>query len=171
MTNFGPNYSILIRCFLCIPFRLVEGCPLASLRESAAADNPHVANLSTSINGPLYMESKSGLRIVAIVMTMLIPLYIGVLGHPFGRVPTPKPFDGNLKEAEVILSDPANPIGKDLIAGKYKVYMYIYNYGSELCTGWITSYSKIHDSCMTAFPYQPAPNSSSMCTHTLSHTH
>lgn len=42
----------------------------------------------------------------------------GVLGHPFGRVPASRPYDANLKEAEVILSDPANPVGKDLIAGE-----------------------------------------------------
>lgn len=66
------------------------------------------------------MESESGLNVLNYCHSddnILVSL--GVLGHPFGRVPTPKPFDSNLKEAEVILSDPASPIGKDLIAGKY----------------------------------------------------
>ena len=49
---------------------------------------------------------------------MTVPVLLGVLGHPFGRVPPSKPFDANLKEAEVILADPVNPVGKDLIAGK-----------------------------------------------------
>ena len=44
--------------------------------------------------------------------------HTGILGHPFGRVPPSKPFDVNVKEAEIILSDPLNPVGKDLIAGK-----------------------------------------------------
>lgn len=41
-------------------FRLVKDCPLAMLREdlSLAANNPHIMNLTTSINKPLYMECK-----------------------------------------------------------------------------------------------------------------
>ena len=42
--------------------RLIEGCPLAVLREDKTVDNqnnPHIANLPASIDRPLYMESKS----------------------------------------------------------------------------------------------------------------
>ena len=40
--------------------RLIQDCPLAALREdiSVATDNPHVVNLSCSMNKPLYMECK-----------------------------------------------------------------------------------------------------------------
>lgn len=41
-----------------------------------------------------------------------------VLGHPFGKVPFPRPFDGNPEEAKIILSDPVNPIGKEMLTGK-----------------------------------------------------
>lgn len=40
-----------------------------------------------------------------------------VLGHPFGKVPAPRPFDTNPVESQVILSDPCNPVGKELLAG------------------------------------------------------
>ena len=40
-----------------------------------------------------------------------------VLGHPFGKAPSPVPFDANCEEAKVVLSDPVNPLGKDLLAG------------------------------------------------------
>ena len=50
----------------------------------------------------------------------MLPAFAGVLGHPFGRVPLSRPFDANQTEAEIILSDPANPVGKDLIAGELK---------------------------------------------------
>ena len=43
-----------------------------------------------------------------------------VLGHPFGKVPSPKPFEADPVESQVILSDPCTPIGKDLLAGKAK---------------------------------------------------
>lgn len=78
--------------------KLVKDCPLASLRDdtSLAADNPHVVNLSSAMNRPLYMEY--------------------VLGHPFGKVPSSQPFDGSQEEAQIILTDPAAPIGKDLLA-------------------------------------------------------
>lgn len=77
--------------------RLVDGCPLASMRELPEADsNPHVLNLTASIHRPLYMEY--------------------VLGHPFGKVPSPKAFEGSSKEASVILTDPRNPVGKELLA-------------------------------------------------------
>ena len=41
--------------------RLVRDCPLATFREdpTLAADNPHVTNLSASMNKPLYMECES----------------------------------------------------------------------------------------------------------------
>ena len=43
-----------------------------------------------------------------------------VLGHPFGKVPPSQPFDGcTSSEAEVILSDPSNPVGKKLLAGEW----------------------------------------------------
>lgn len=41
-----------------------------------------------------------------------------VLGHPFGKVPCPRAFDGSPDEAKVILSDPANPVGKEMLASK-----------------------------------------------------
>ncbi|CAI8050289.1 Polyhomeotic-like protein 2 [Geodia barretti] len=46
------------------------------------------------------------------------PLYLEyVLGHPFGKVPPSRAFDGcTPTEAEVILTDPANPVGKTLLA-------------------------------------------------------
>ncbi len=50
------------------------------------------------------------------------------LGHPFGKVPSPKPFDASSEEAQVILSDPANPVGKEVLCGKY---MYWYNVHSS----------------------------------------
>ena len=42
--------------------RLIEGCPLAVLREDKTLDNqknPHTANIPASIDRPVYMESKS----------------------------------------------------------------------------------------------------------------
>ncbi len=41
-----------------------------------------------------------------------------VLGHPFGKAPSPKSFDANLEESKVILTDPVNPLGKEVIAGE-----------------------------------------------------
>ena len=40
-----------------------------------------------------------------------------MLGHPFGRVPSPRPFQRNEEESKVILSDTADPIGKEVLAG------------------------------------------------------
>lgn len=78
-------------------FRLIEGCPLAILRELPNSHaNQHIQNLSVSVRRPLYMEY--------------------VLGHPFGKAPSPVPFDANCEEAKVILTDPVNPLGKDLLA-------------------------------------------------------
>jgi hypothetical protein len=49
----------------------------------------------------------------------LPPLSTDVLGHPFGKVPPSRPFDGcTPTEAEVVLTDPANPVGKTLLAGE-----------------------------------------------------
>ena len=46
-----------------------------------------------------------------------------VLGHPFGKVPPPRPFEGcTSEEAEVILNDPCNPVGKKLLAGQFLVH-------------------------------------------------
>ncbi len=42
----------------------------------------------------------------------------GVLGYPFGAAPSPKPFVFDNTEAQVILSDPLNPLGKELLACK-----------------------------------------------------
>ena len=39
-----------------------------------------------------------------------------VLGHPFGKVPCPCPFDGSAEEAKIIISDPVNPVGKEMLA-------------------------------------------------------
>lgn len=44
--------------------------------------------------------------------------FADVLGHPFGKVPLPRPFDGDQEEAKVILSDPTNPVGKEMLASK-----------------------------------------------------
>ena len=41
-----------------------------------------------------------------------------VLGHPFGKVPSPRPFDGSVEDSEVILSDPCNPLGKEMLTGR-----------------------------------------------------
>ena len=41
-----------------------------------------------------------------------------MLGHPFGKAPSPKPFEANLEESQVILTDPLNPLGKEVIAGE-----------------------------------------------------
>ncbi|KAL5457546.1 hypothetical protein EMCRGX_G034816 [Ephydatia muelleri] len=77
--------------------RLIEECPLAMLRELPDShSNQHIQNLSISVRRPLYMEY--------------------VLGHPFGKAPSPVPFDANCEEAKVVLSDPVNPLGKDLLA-------------------------------------------------------
>ena len=50
--------------------RLIQDCPLSVLRDdlSLAADNPHVVNLSSSINKPLYME--------CMLSTLTKPLHI-----------------------------------------------------------------------------------------------
>ena len=40
-----------------------------------------------------------------------------VLGHPFGKAPSPKPFEVDAEESKVILTDPVNPLGKEVIAG------------------------------------------------------
>ena len=58
----------------------------------------------------------------------------GVFGHPFGRVPVSRPFDANQKEAEIILSDPANPVGKDLIAGELRGHTALPTTSQELLT-------------------------------------
>ena len=43
-----------------------------------------------------------------------------MLGHPFGKVPCPRPFDGGLpEEAKVIMFDPVDPVGKDMLASTY----------------------------------------------------
>lgn len=41
-----------------------------------------------------------------------------MLGHPFGKVPSPQPFDPVPDESLVILSDPSNPLGKEVLAGE-----------------------------------------------------
>ena len=45
-----------------------------------------------------------------------------VLGHPFGKVPSPKPFDGSVEESEVILSDPCNPLAKEMLSCEYMMH-------------------------------------------------
>ena len=100
--------------------RLVDGCPLASMRELPEADsNPHVLNLTASIHRPLYMECKFGSPASHLqVCHVLLRAVPDVLGHPFGKVPSPKAFEGSSKEASVILTDPRNPVGKELLAGE-----------------------------------------------------
>ena len=46
----------------------------------------------------------------------LLPLPSDVLGHPFGKVPAPRPYDANYEEAKIILTDPIDPIGKTVLA-------------------------------------------------------
>ena len=48
-------------------------------------------------------------------------LVLDVLGHPFGKVPSPQPFDGSPEEAKIIISDPVSPIGKELLASKLNI--------------------------------------------------
>ena len=58
-------------------------------------------------------------------------LIVDVLGHPFGKVPSPKPFDADVEESQVILTDPCNPVGKNLLAGTLHtctVHVAIYMY-------------------------------------------
>ena len=63
-------------------------------------------------------------RVYKVLLTFSLTLssllsLVDVLGHPFGKVPPPRPFDGcTATEAEIILSDPANPVGKNLLAGE-----------------------------------------------------
>ena len=45
---------------------------------------------------------------------------LDVLGHPFGKAPSPRPFEADLEESKVILSDPVNPLGKEVIAGEWE---------------------------------------------------
>ena len=46
--------------------------------------------------------------------------FTDVLGHPFGKVPCPRPFDGSLpEEAKVIMSDPVDPVGNEMLASMY----------------------------------------------------
>jgi len=49
-----------------------------------------------------------------------------VLGHPFGKVPSPRPFEADPVESQVILSDPCGPVGKELLAGKHERYWWAY---------------------------------------------
>ena len=66
---------------------------------------------------------------VLILYMYLHSLYIvDVLGHPFGKVPSPKPFDADVEESQVILTDPCNPIGKSLLAGTHS------HNGCSMCT-------------------------------------
>ena len=52
-------------------------------------------------------------------LSLSLSLSTDVLGHPFGKVPPSRAFDGcTPTEAEVILTDPANPVGKTLLAGE-----------------------------------------------------
>lgn len=51
--------------------------------------------------------------------------FVDVLGHPFGKVPSPQPFDGCVPdEAKVIMSDPMDPVGKDLLASMYVIHYF-----------------------------------------------
>ena len=49
---------------------------------------------------------------------MFLTFSADVLGHPFGKVPSPRPFDGSVEDSEVILSDPCNPLGKEMLTGR-----------------------------------------------------
>ena len=52
-----------------------------------------------------------------------------MLGHPFGKVPPPIAFDGcTSNEAEIIMNDPANPVGKRVLAGVYVTDMYVHTH-------------------------------------------
>ena len=89
------------------------------MRELPEADsNHHIQNLTNSIHRPLYMECKLGQSLDSQAATVLLRTSTDVLGHPFGKVPSPRPFDGSSEEASVILTDPRNPVGKELLAGE-----------------------------------------------------
>ena len=56
---------------------------------------------------------------------------LDVLGHPFGKAPSPKPFEADYEESKIILTDPINPLGKDVLAGVTRIlvmthYCYCY---------------------------------------------
>ena len=73
------------------------------------------------------------------VLTLYMYMYlhslyiVDVLGHPFGKVPSPKPFDADVEESQVILTDPCNPIGKSLLAGTHSHIWMQYVYMYTLC--------------------------------------
>lgn len=46
---------------------------------------------------------------------------LDVFGHPFGKVPASKPFEADVTEAKIICSDPADPLGKDMLAGEIQL--------------------------------------------------
>ncbi len=74
-----------------------------------------------------------------------------VLGHPFGKVPSPKPFDANSDEAQVILTDPTSPIGREVLAGESCLTACIYR--SVACS----SLSWTHPFTLTSYfnPFYP----------------
>ena len=126
-----------------LDIRLIENCPLCVVREDATkTDSPHVLNLSSISKRPLYMESKSEhintlthfLRATIVVLSHST----GALGYPFGAIPSPKPFPCDSDKAQVILSDPLNPLGKELLACKqiHSVnFMIIIVYSH--CSAWL----------------------------------
>ena len=73
---------------------------------------------------PLLVSCVIGMNFLLRLYSPITASGAGVLGHPFGRVPVLRPFDANQKEAEIILSDPANPVGKDLIAGELETTLH-----------------------------------------------
>lgn len=60
------------------------------------------------------------LVVIVLVISVFLHRHTDVLGHPFGKPPSPHPFEGSTEEAKILLSDPSNPVGKDMLACKYR---------------------------------------------------
>ena len=90
------------------------GCPLAVMKRDMI-NIAHVDNLKHSMKRPLYMECECN------VLTAMPHscTTIDVLGHPFGKVPPSKPFEYDGKDGQVIITDPCNPLGKELLSGNH----------------------------------------------------
>ena len=69
--------------------RLIEACPLATLREMPGAEsNPHVRNISVSVNKPLYMECEYHVLLSKYQVNVLFgkqayKQYLLIAGHSF----------------------------------------------------------------------------------------
>lgn len=94
-----------------------------------------------------------------------------MLGHPFGRVPVSRPFDANQKEAEIILSDPANPVGKDIIAGELRDHTALSSLVNYLQPALINGTPVIFVTCTIVSPYVYIITHAYIMQHTHTHTH